>query len=235
MKKQIKNFNVKSVDFQDDGSFQCYGSVFNNEDYASEIVLKGAFEDSIKHHLDIGTAPLFLWDHNHEVILGRWTSFEEDETGLLLRGQFNLETADGLLRYKQLKARDLNGFSIGYSYSDEDVEVKDGIKYLSKLELMEVSLVPFPCNDLAQLLSIKSKTTNTKDDLTVLIKSIVKEVLNEKAPPEIDNENDDKDPESTESSDVNTNSDVVVDEIKTDITEKLKEALSKLQALAKRQ
>ncbi|HAT6345319.1 TPA: HK97 family phage prohead protease [Aeromonas hydrophila] len=233
MKKQIKNFSVKSIDLQDDGSFECYGSVFNHEDYASEVVLMGAFAESIKHHHEIGTAPLFLWDHRHDVILGRWTSFEEDEIGLRLKGQFNLETDDGLLRYKQLKARDLNGFSIGYSYSIEDAEVKDGITYLSKLDLMEVSLVPFPCNDLSQLLSIKS--INTKDDLTVLIKSIVTEVLNEKALLEIDNEDDDKDPEST---DVNTNSDVEIEvntnETDEEVSELLKEALSKLQALAKR-
>lgn len=159
---------IKSFELQDEeaGSFTCYGSKFDVIDQANEVVVKGAFTESLEHHKALGTMPIFLWNHDDDEILGKWISAEEDEVGLKLTGQFNLNTAEGKRRYEELKHGDLNGFSIGYWIGLEDTETIDGVTYLKKVQLNEVSLVPFPCNELAQVLEVKSVNTN-EDEVQV--------------------------------------------------------------------
>ena len=47
-------------------------------------------------------------NHDDDEIPGKWISAEEDEVGLKLTGQFNLNTAEGKRRYEELKHGDLN-------------------------------------------------------------------------------------------------------------------------------
>ena len=82
---------------------------------------------------------------------------------MCIRDRFNLNTAEGKRRYEEVKHGDLNGFSIGYWISLEDTETIDGVTYLKKVQLNEVSLVPFPCNELAQVLEVKSVNTNEEE------------------------------------------------------------------------
>ncbi|WP_288212557.1 HK97 family phage prohead protease [uncultured Aeromonas sp.] len=156
---------IKSFELQDEelGSFTCYGSKFDVVDQANEVVVKGAFTESLEHHKELGTMPIFLWNHDDDEILGKWISAEEDEVGLKLTGQFNLNTAEGKRRYEELKHGDLNGFSIGYWIGLEDTETIDGVTYLKKVQLNEVSLVPFPCLQEAQVLEVKSVNTNEEE------------------------------------------------------------------------
>ncbi|WP_429179239.1 HK97 family phage prohead protease [Aeromonas salmonicida] len=156
MKKVMKSQKAFEIGDESQGTFTCYGSIFDEVDLASEVVVKGAFVESLERHKEIGTMPIFLWNHEDDEILGKWISAEEDEKGLKLTGQFNLNTDEGRRRYEELKHGDLNGFSIGYYYGEDDYTIEDGITYLNKLSLSEVSLVPFPCNELAQVLEVKN-------------------------------------------------------------------------------
>lgn len=138
------------------GTFTCYGSKFDVVDQANEVVVKGAFIDSLQRHQELGTMPIMLWNHDTDEIIGKWVEAEEDEVGLKLKGKFNLNTDEGKRRYEELKHGDLNGFSIGYWFDPVDTETIDDITYLKKVHLQEVSLVPFPCNEEAQVLEVKS-------------------------------------------------------------------------------
>ncbi|WP_185423413.1 HK97 family phage prohead protease [Aeromonas hydrophila] len=144
------------LDDSDVGTFTCYGSKFDVVDQANEVVVKGAFIDSLQRHQELGTMPIMLWNHDTDEIIGKWVEAEEDEVGLKLKGKFNLNTAEGKRRYEELKHGDLNGFSIGYWFDPADTETIDDVTYLKKIHLQEVSLVPFPCNEEAQVLEVKS-------------------------------------------------------------------------------
>jgi len=149
---------VKSFELDDSeiGTFTCYGSKFDVVDLANEVVVKGAFIDSLQRHQELGTMPIMLWNHDTDEIIGKWVEAEEDEVGLKLKGKFNLNTDEGKRRYEELKHGDLNGFSIGYWFDPADTETQDDVTYLKKVHLQEVSLVPFPCNEEAQVLEVKS-------------------------------------------------------------------------------
>ena len=149
---------VKSFELDDSeiGTFTCYGSKFDVIDQAKELVVRGAFIDSLQRHQELGTMPIMLWNHDTDEIIGKWVEAEEDEVGLKLKGKFNLNTDEGKRRYEELKHGDLNGFSIGYWFDPADTETIDDITYLKKVHLQEVSLVPFPCNEEAQVLEVKS-------------------------------------------------------------------------------
>lgn len=158
--RAVKSFEL---DDSDVGTFTCYGSKFDVVDQANEVVVKGAFIDSLQRHQELGTMPIMLWNHDTDEIIGKWVEAEEDEVGLKLKGKFNLNTAEGKRRYEELKHGDLNGFSIGYWFDPADTETIDDVTYLKKIHLQEVSLVPFPCNEEAQVLEVKSVQSEASD------------------------------------------------------------------------
>ena len=170
MKLNKKGLTLTDIKLDEDGgTFTAYGSKFGVLDQAREVTVKGCFLESIEKFKTLGIMPLFLWDHDSNEILGKWVSIEEDSVGLLLTGKFNIETEEGLLKYKQLKHGDLTSFSIGYMYEEDDTEFKSGILYLNKVDLLEVSLVPWACNEEAQVVEVKSpelpETLNTCTDV----------------------------------------------------------------------
>ncbi|MGU5759767.1 HK97 family phage prohead protease [Aeromonas hydrophila] len=167
MNKKVMRAAVKSFELQEEGTFTCYGSKFDVVDQADEVVLKGAFTESLENHERLGTMPIFLWNHDEDEIIGKWVEAEEDDIGLKLKGKFNLNTEEGKRRYEELKHGDLTGFSIGYWFGQDDIEEVDGVTYLKKVHLHEVSLVVFPCNQEAQVIEVKSKV-NKEEDAAVL-------------------------------------------------------------------
>ena len=56
-----------------------------------------------------------------------------------------------------MKARTVTGLSIGYWVRDSSVDEKTGIRTLTKLDLVEISLVTFPANDDARVEAVKFK------------------------------------------------------------------------------
>lgn len=160
--RAVKSFEL---DDSDVGTFTCYGSKFDVVDQANEVVVKGAFIDSLQRHQELGTMPIMLWNHDTDEIIGKWVEAEEDEVGLKLKGKFNLNTDEGKRRYEELKHGDLTGFSIGYWISLEDTETIDDVTYLKKIHLQEVSLVPFPCNEEAQVLEVKSVQSDAANEV----------------------------------------------------------------------
>ena len=66
-------FKVKAVN--DDGVFSGYGSVFNVLDAYNEVVVPGAFTDSLKTR-----QPALLWQHRSGEPIGVYTDVKEDCT-----------------------------------------------------------------------------------------------------------------------------------------------------------
>lgn len=154
---------TKTLDFRcelkasgDTGTFTGYGSVFNIKDRGDDIVLPGAFADTLAAAKAAGRLPAMLWQHRQAEPIGVYTSMEEDSVGLKVSGQLALKTARGAEAYELMKMGALSGMSIGYVSRDDSYDRVTGIRTLKKLDLFELSLVTLPMNDASRVSAVKT-------------------------------------------------------------------------------
>jgi len=147
-------FQLKAL--SDTGTFSGYGSVFNIEDTYGDVVMPGAFADSLAAQKAKGRMPAMLWQHRSAEPLGVYTAMAEDSLGLKVEGQLALSTVRGTEAYSLLKMGALSGLSIGYIPRDESYDKVTGVNTLRKVDLWEVSLVTFPANDAARVQGVKT-------------------------------------------------------------------------------
>lgn len=142
-------FKLKAV--SDDGLFSGYGSVFGVIDSYDEVVVAGAFKDSIAHK-----TPAMLWQHRSAEPIGIYTSVREDSVGLHVEGKLATKTARGMEAYELLKMGALNGLSIGFNTRDDSFDAVSGIRTLKTIDLWEISLVTFPANEASRIATVKN-------------------------------------------------------------------------------
>lgn len=134
-----------------EGYFEGYGSVFGNVDSYNEVVDKGAFKECLKELM-----PALLWQHRMSEPIGVYLEAKEDEKGLWVRGQLNLDVQQGREAYALLKQGAFSGLSIGFYTLEDYYDEKTRVRHLKKVHLMEVSLVTFPANGKANVTGVKS-------------------------------------------------------------------------------
>jgi HK97 family phage prohead protease len=159
MNMQKKDFSLSVKDVSDEGTFEGYGSTFGGApDSYGDIVLPGAFADSLVKHKREGTMPLLLWGHqSSELPIGNWIDMAEDGKGLWGKGQIDLEDPVAARVHKALKRKSVRGLSIGYETIERKTDPKrPGINLLEKLDLWEVSVVNFPANRRSLVDTVKS-------------------------------------------------------------------------------
>lgn len=150
------DFEIKAV--QDDGSFNGYGSVWDVVDTYNEVVAKGAFTESLAEIAAKGRPVPILWQHRSSEPIGAWSNLKENERGLFGDGQILLDAGAMEQRaFAHMKARTVTGLSIGYWVRESSWDEKTGIRTLTKLDLVEISLVTFPANDDARVEAVKFK------------------------------------------------------------------------------
>lgn len=141
----------------EDGQFVAYASVFGNVDSYGDIVDHGAFKRTLGEWEQKGATIPVLWGHDMQdpfANIGGVSSAEEDERGLKVTGSLDLENPTAAQVYKLLKGRRVNTMSFAYSVLDSE-KSGDGL-HLKDLDLFEVSIVPVPANDQAQVLTVKA-------------------------------------------------------------------------------
>ena len=155
---QHKQFAFKADSVNDNGSFSGYGSVFGNIDSYREIVAPGAFEDSLKSIADSGDPLPALWQHDSSQPIGGYNLLEEDDHGLKVDGFLMVdEIPMAKQAHALMKRRVVKGLSIGYYVLADSFDEKDRIRTLTKLDLVEISIVTFPANPEAQIDAVKAK------------------------------------------------------------------------------
>lgn len=149
---------VKAMD-DETGEFEGYGSTFGGEpDSVGDIVVAGAYGDSLKEHQRRGTMPKMFWQHDSHQPIGKWIDAREDDHGLLMKGRLNMKVQQGREAYELLKAGDIDGLSIGYRIKKHTEDKDRGVWLLEKLDLFEVSVVSIGANQNAtvDLASVKA-------------------------------------------------------------------------------
>jgi HK97 family phage prohead protease len=156
---KTKDFALDVKAVSETGKITGYASVFGVRDSYNEVVMPGAFADSLANHKRSGTYPLMLWQHNPDDPIGTWDDMSDDGKGLFSEGQLligqNVPTADKA--YSLVKAKALRGLSIGYREIDVEPAVNGEPRKLIKLDIMEASIVSFPANRRAVIDAVKGE------------------------------------------------------------------------------
>lgn len=158
-KRKVLEFAAEIKAVGDSGEFEGYGSVFAVVDSYGEVVDKGAFTESLKQH----GMPALLWQHRGSEPIGIYMEAYEDERGLRVKGQLNLDVQQGREAHALLKQGALKGLSIGFATQVEELNRDTGIRHLKKVRLYEVSLVTFPANDKANVDAVKAAPESVRD------------------------------------------------------------------------
>jgi HK97 family phage prohead protease len=138
-----------------DGTFAGYASLFNKEDMAHDIVLPGAFRDSLAERGPAGVKMLF--QHNPSEPIGVWEQLTEDARGLYARGRLMPEVARAREVLALMRAGALDGLSIGFRAVKGRRDARTGVRRLEKVDLWEISVVTFPLLPEARVGHVKAR------------------------------------------------------------------------------
>ena len=153
--KQRMRLEIKEITAE--GSFEGILSPYGNVDSGGDVVLKGAYEKTLKEQGN--TRPL-LWQHKTDTPIGQLT-LEDREDGLWAKGQLLMELEEAHKAYLLIKAGIVKGLSIGFVSIRDSIE--KGVRQLREIKLYEGSLVTFPMNEMALVTSVK-RNGETKED-----------------------------------------------------------------------
>ena len=148
---------IKSNDKGEAKSFEAYGSTFGNVDSYDDVVLRGAFLETLNKR-----TPKILYQHDTSRVAGVMTAAEEDDKGLLIRGEF-LNTTLGRDVHEEVKSGAIDSMSIGFSIKESEYDER-GVRFIKAVELYEVSFVTFPANEQAIVTSVKTDGVKTIRD-----------------------------------------------------------------------
>lgn len=154
--RQTRSFALSIKAAGDDGTVEGYGSVFGVRDSYDDVIAAGAFKSSLAAHKTAGTMPAMLWQHNSSEPIGVWKSMDEDEKGLAVRGQLDLNTVRGKEAHSLLKMGAIHGLSIGFMSKQWKYDTEQDIRTLTEIDLWELSLVTFPANSKARVTQVKA-------------------------------------------------------------------------------
>ncbi|MGE3710745.1 MAG: HK97 family phage prohead protease [Hyphomicrobiaceae bacterium] len=136
-----------------DAEFQGYASLFNREDLGHDIVLPGAFRESLVERGAAGIKMLFQHDPAQPV--GVWTKVKEDARGLWVHGRLMTEVARAREVLALMRAGAIDGLSIGFRMIKGHRD-RFGVRRLEKVDLWEVSIVTFPMQPGARVSAVES-------------------------------------------------------------------------------
>ncbi|WP_065091495.1 HK97 family phage prohead protease [Rhizobium leucaenae] len=155
-----------AVDVSDDDmTFSGYGAVFGNADSYDDVILKGAFKETLANAKKTGIWPAMLSQHGsfgtEMTPIGVWTDMKEDDVGLYVEGKL-APTDRGKEAYQLLKMTPrpaIGGLSIGFRALDWSMRSApdEPRRTLKAVDLIEVSLVTFPANPKSRVTSVKSE------------------------------------------------------------------------------
>lgn len=124
-----------------------YAAIFNTPDLNGDIVLPGAFSQSLEAKGARGIR--MLYGHEADPV-GVWDVVREDETGLFVRGRILRVTPRAQALAALVSQGAIDGLSIGFRTMQFELGPRNGRKLIG-LDLWEVSIVTFPMHPKARL------------------------------------------------------------------------------------
>lgn len=161
----FKNAELKAD--AESGTITGYFSTYHREpDSYGDVIAKGAFTDTIAKRKESGHPFPLCWNHSLEAedIIGKVTEIVDTDNGPLMTAEF-FDTPRAQLARELVKSGAIYQFSFAFDILDEGpVELGKGqtANELRKLDLFEISIVPIPANQHAQVVEIKEGAPEVK-------------------------------------------------------------------------
>lgn len=143
------------------GVFVGYASLFGQRDQSGDIVLPGAFAQSLRRKSSGVIRMLFQHDPSEPV--GTWLDMRETERGLYVEGRLDINVQRGRELLSLLDSKGLDGLSIGFKTVTARRDRASGARLLQHVDLWEISLVTFPMLDGARVSETKRRARDTAE------------------------------------------------------------------------
>lgn len=150
--RKATRFDMKSV--KEDGSFEGYASLFGEEDLGRDVVMPGAFRNSLAKRGPRGIKMLYQHDPNE--VIGIWLKLKEDIRGLFVEGKLLPDVGRSREVLSLMRAGAIDGLSIGYHVVKARADARTGLRHLIEVDLWEISVVTFPMQPEARISAVKA-------------------------------------------------------------------------------
>jgi uncharacterized protein len=136
-----------------DGTVEGYASLFGEIDQARDMVMRGAFADTLATR-GLRRIPM-LFQHDPSEPVGIWLELREDHRGLFARGRLIPDVTRGRELLSLLRAGAIDGLSIGFRTAKARIDPRTRIRRIYAVDLWEISIVTFPMLTGARVRSVK--------------------------------------------------------------------------------
>lgn len=138
-----------------DGTVEGYASLFGEVDQARDMVMPGAFTQTLQSR-GLRRIPM-LFQHDPAEPVGIWLDLHEDFRGLWARGRLIPDVSRGRELLALVREGAIDGLSIGYRTVRAKIDPKTRVRKLYQVDLWEISIVTFPLLNGARVRAVKSQ------------------------------------------------------------------------------
>ena len=143
--------------FGPDGTVEGYASLFGEIDASRDMVMKGAFAETLSRR-NVRRVPM-LFQHDPAEPVGIWYELREDARGLYARGKLIPDVARGRELLSLIRAGAIDGLSIGFRTVKGRIDPRTRVRRLIAVDLWEISIVTFPLLASARVRSVKEASS----------------------------------------------------------------------------
>lgn len=154
--------STSRVTLTSDGTVEGYASLFGEVDQARDMVMPGAFTQTLKQR-GLRKIPM-LFQHDPSEPVGIWLELREDFRGLWARGRLIPEVARGRELMALVQQGAIDGLSIGYRTVRGRIDPQTRIRKLYQVDLWEISIVTFPLLAGARVRAVKQSRHPPRPD-----------------------------------------------------------------------
>jgi HK97 family phage prohead protease len=147
-----------------DGTVEGYASLFGVVDQARDMVMPGAFRETLKAR-GLRRIPM-LFQHDPSEPIGIWLELREDYRGLYARGRLIPDVQRSREVFALLRDGAIDGLSIGFRTVRGRIDPKTRVRKLSIVDLWEISVVTFPLLAGARVHAVKGSAASSPSRLS---------------------------------------------------------------------
>lgn len=136
------------------GVFAGYASLFHKRDGQGDVVLPGAFAETL--HRRGAENIRMLFQHDPAQPIGTWLEIHENARGLHVLGRINANVQRGRELMALMEQGAIDGLSIGFRTVQARQDRATKSRQLLAVDLWEISLVTFPMLEGARVDTVKA-------------------------------------------------------------------------------
>src|SRR3954470_6861479 len=145
--------SISRVSLSPDGAIEGYASLFGEVDQARDMVMPGAFTQTLKQR-GLRKIPM-LFQHDPAEPVGVWLEIAEDFRGLRAHGRLIPDVMRARELLALIRAGAIDGLSIGYRTVRGQIDPRTRVRRLYQVDLWEISIVTFPLLNGARVAAVK--------------------------------------------------------------------------------